>query len=89
MVRFSQLQTMVLLLNGTACPKTIALFHIVAYHMKWIKTSWTYSISNRCRRNEESQLFDLFKAFDKIESSHNFFFIIIKAHFSSYVCNIL
>ena len=25
------------------CPKSLDLFRIVTYHMKWVKISWTYS----------------------------------------------
>ena len=28
----------------TVCPRSSHPFHIVSYYMKWVTTSWTYSI---------------------------------------------
>ena len=28
----------------TVCPRTLSQLYIVIYHVKWVKTSWTYSI---------------------------------------------
>ena len=28
----------------TACSRSLNPFHIVSYYIKWIKTTWTYSI---------------------------------------------
>ena len=30
----------------TACPRSIYPFYIVCYYIKWVTTSWTYSISD-------------------------------------------
>ena len=30
--------------NDTLCPRSLIPLYIVSYHMKWVKTSWTYSI---------------------------------------------
>ena len=40
---------MVVLLNtdtdNTVCPRSSDPFYIVSYYIKWVTTSWTYSIS--------------------------------------------
>ena len=30
----------------TVCPRSLDLFYIVSYNIKWVKTSWTYSTCN-------------------------------------------
>ena len=46
------------------------------------------SLSNRCARKEQSLLFDMFKPFNKIESSHKSdFFLSLKNLFRSCKCN--
>ena len=32
------------LLSLTVCQRSVDLFHIVSYYIKWVKTSWPYSI---------------------------------------------
>ena len=34
----------------TACPRSLDPFHIIIYYIKWVKTSWTYSIHGRNTR---------------------------------------
>ena len=37
---------MVLIINGTMCPRCLDPFYKVSYYTKWAKTSWTYSTSD-------------------------------------------
>ena len=37
--------TMVLILDGTICPRSSDPFYIVNYYINWVTTSWTHSSS--------------------------------------------
>ena len=38
----------------TECPKSLGPLCIVTYYIKWVKTSWTYSIYDKTRLNEHT-----------------------------------
>ena len=40
----------------TVCPRSLEPFYIVTYYMNWVKTSWTYSMSNTSFPNGNSLL---------------------------------
>ena len=46
-------------------------------------SGYLYKMVNRCSRKEQSILFELFKAFDKIERGHKSDFFLSKKTFSS------
>ena len=52
----------------TVCPRILVPFYIVSYNIKWVMTSWTYSIQTLIMQQFKLAIKLTFKDFKKINS---------------------
>ena len=69
-------------LKTTRCPRSCDPFYIVSYYIKWVTTSWTYSMLYICGKYSLYSIssplysFPMFKAYLIYQNGHDFLDIL-------------